>query len=1217
MKLNFTTLICVALLSTLSLLGQTSHLSNLSVLNQSGTGSNALTAGFTIGAGAAKQVLIRAVGPTLSTYGVGNIMSDPTLTVYDSKGNVVASNDNWDSSLTNIFNQVGAFALPSGSKDAAVVVTLTQGNYTAKVTGLGDNQSGNVIIEMYEVASNSTQLVNLSALTQLGGNGSSTVSAGFTVSQGTGSRILLIRAVGPTLSNYGVPGPIADPQLKVYSGSTVIAENDNWQTPVGQSAAIAQTLNSAFSQSGAFNLSDGSKDAAVLVSLSSGNYTIQATGVNNSSGQVLIEVYDLTNSTQLKIYPNASLYFTQLRPPSSASSSTASGYASISFDSNGNAIINVNISNLSSAQTNAYLRLSSTNDYITALPLGQVGQKSWVITSVGNLSVNDIITALNSGQIYVSIGTANFPNGELSGTLIQTQGTQNFSAPTNSPKLASTILTNPSAVDASRLLAQATFGATDSSIAEVQNLGVNGWIDKQMSLTPTLMWPIMLQESIQFPTPEYNYDGFPIAIFDQTSTNVVWWKLAVTAQDQLRQRVAFALSELFVIYGSTFDCPVPNAKYYDILINNAFGNFRTLLDQITYNGEMAQYLTYLKNQKANPITGTSPDENYARELQQLFTIGLVQLNPDGTLLLDPQGLPVPTYNNTTITETAKILTGLSWKSNSNNFLDATQLSISYLDTDPRVQPLVMYDFYHDQTQKKIISVQQLNPLIATPTVVPAGLTGNADIKILLDTLFNHPNTGPFICKQLIQKLVTSNPSPGYIYRVSQVFANNGNNVRGDLGAVIKAILTDYEARSTEVINNSGYGKIKEPLIRFVSVMRALKTAAPNGRFMNSYWGNPQTQGAAASPSGTFVWGSTDLGEIPLKAPSVFNFFSPTYSPAGDVAKAGLLAPEMQITDSHLAVTEPNIITEMIYISPPTDPLAPTPSPYLVNDFSSYIPLAQNSESLISELDLLFCGGNMSSATKAIINQSIAQIKTPDLLNNYTNSKQNYFVTSTSLQAPSPKLFDTNTFTIETWYYPTSIGNFNYIAGKVGHFNGPPYLCYQLTIDSSGRPGIQSSNSVTNNLIGINSNTPLTPGKWVHLCGTYDGTTLKFYVNGILQGQLTSTAPPVADPTSNFMINTSPAYMSQLRFWNTARTPQQILQSMNEGVPTDKQGLVGCWLLDEGTGTTAKDSSGNILDLSLTWTGSNVYWMSPNLADLNRVQLAMHMTVASPDSALQK
>ena len=261
---------------------------------------------------------------------------------------------------------------------------------------------------------------------------------------------------------------------------------------------------------------------------------------------------------------------------------------------------------------------------------------------------------------------------------------------------------------------------------------------------------------------------------------------------------------------------------------------------------------------------------------------------------------------------------------------------------------------------------------------------------------------------------------------------------------------------------------------------------------------------------------------------------------------------------------------------------------------------------------------MSSGTKNIIKSYLSQITVPDSVANYPGVKQTYLSADTSLQAPQVAAFDPNSnFTIELWYYPTNIGNFSWIAGKGGHFNGPPYVCYELIIDSSGKPGIQMSNSLTNNFYGLSANSPLTIGKWAHLAGTYDGSTLKFYVNGVLQSSIASSAGPIADITSNFMTNFSPAYMSQLRFWNVARTQSQIQQSMAEGVPSNKQGLVGCWLLNDGVGTTAKDSSGNNYDLTPTWNGSTVTWESPDLVNLYRTQLALHMIVASPDSAIQK
>ena len=1230
MKLNFSKLICVALLSTLSLLGQTSHLSNLSVLNQSGTGSNALTAGFTIGSGPAKQVLIRAIGPSLSTYGVNGVMADPSITIFDSAGNAIATNDNWDPSLANTFNQVGAFPLPNGSKDAAVIATLTQGNYTARVTGMGSSPTGNVIIELYEVTANGTQLVNLSALTQVGGTGSSTVTAGLSVAQGIGSRLLLIRAVGPTLTTYGVPNVISNPQLQLYSGSNVIAQNDDWGTPVGLFAASSANLASAFTQSGAFALPTGSKDAAILVNLPSGNYTIQVTGVNSATGTALIEAYDLTNNSQQTLAsPNSPLYYTQLRPTTTAISSTGSGYASITFDSNGNAIINVNLSNLSSGQTNAYLRLVGTNDYLLALPTGQISQQTWKISPIGIYSANDIINALNNGQIYISISTANYPNGELSGIISPTKGSQIFSAPTPPPNLPSNTLINPTDIDSVRLLTQATFGPTDESIIDVKKLGVTGWIQAQIALPPTLLYQSMRDDVAIFPSPRYTPQGGEINNLNPTNRNILWWKNVCTAPDQLRQRVAFALSEIFVTNDPNSNSSEFAANYYDILVKGAFGNFRDLIENITLNPWMGNYLTYLRNQKADPVKGTSPDENYAREIQQLFTVGLVQLQPDGSLLLDTQGLPIPTYDNITITETAKVFTGWSYNNDSKNFF-----SDPYRETYPvlasnsyYLEPMISYPAYHDTTSKAIISTQQVAPRIAKAPIIPANQTPENDLKIVLDTLFNHPNTGPFICKQLIQKLVTSNPSPGYVYRVSQIFANNGKGVRGDLGSVIQAILTDYEARSTDVINNVGYGKIKEPLVRMTSIWRVMKTSAPNGRFLDSYYYDPRGNGW--NPVCQWQFGFADtLSECALEAPSVFNFYSPFYTTPGTLSNAGLLAPEMQITDASFSVKVPNFISSLVTKVPPYIPTAPTPSPFLENNFSSLLPYSSNSSDLIDRVNLLLCEGQMSASTKALLSQYISAIPTISTLTNYSPTPTSAIATGlVGLSAPTTSNFTfTGPFTLEAWIFPYLTKQYGVVAGKCGTGWSDQTSLFSLYVSNTVTFNV--SNAVTSKNTSVYSLQPASIGKWTHIAGTYDGTTLKLYINGVLNSQASMTSGPLQLTSAPFCIgqgifsNGQTQYnsnfdgaISQVRFWSIARTADQIKQGMNEGIPSDKTGLIGGWLLNEGTGAIANDYSGN--SNSLHANSTQIEWAKMDGTSAERVRTALYITTTLTDSAFQK
>jgi len=277
-----------------------------------------------------------------------------------------------------------------------------------------------------------------------------------------------------------------------------------------------------------------------------------------------------------------------------------------------------------------------------------------------------------------------------------------------------------------------------------------------------------------------------------------------------------------------------------------------------------------------------------------------------------------------------------------------------------------FDAFHDKTAKSLVSLQQAAPADAPPTVLPANRSGPQDLADALDTFFNHPNTGPFICRQLIQRLVTSNPSPGYVYRVAQVFAHDSTGTRGNLGAVVRAILTDYEARSPDLLVNIGYGKIKEPLIRLAGFFRALNATAPNGRYLDSWFGDPRN-GGNYSPQSVIGVPIAQFGEEATQAATVFNFFSPNYSPPGPMAAAGLVAPELEITDSTFAITVPNVMTQFLYRDPSTLPPPPAgPSPFIVPDYSAFLPNAGNPAALVDQVNLLFCAGQMSAATRAQI-----------------------------------------------------------------------------------------------------------------------------------------------------------------------------------------------------------------------------------------------------------
>lgn len=674
-------------------------------------------------------------------------------------------------------------------------------------------------------------------------------------------------------------------------------------------------------------------------------------------------------TAQLAPRPSAALYLAQLRPSSGATSSTASGYATILINADGSATVNATFSNLSSAQTAAHLALGNSSTYVLTLPFGQVSNRVWNFAPSATYTTNDLINALNQGNIFVALDTANFPSGELVGNFVLATGSKSFTPPAAPPALSPGALSSPTQTDAARLLTQATYGPTTATIAAVQARGINGWIDDQMALPATGALAALRADLAAFPNPFR--EGEPFAIGH--NRNPVWFKMSVTGPDQLRQRVAFALSEIFVVSQNDEVGSEARMRYYDILLGNAFGNFRQLLDDVTLSPMMGSALSYAANAKADPTRGTAPDENFAREVMQLFTIGLVQLQPDGTLLLDSIGQPIPTYNQEMVSEMAKVFTGWAWATGAATTTDVT----TYIKTRPSgsspgvglkddsgwLAPMRYFDAFHDKTVKRIVGVQQVAPAAAVATVLPANQLGPQDLKAALDTLFAHPNTGPFFCRQLIQRLVTSNPSPAYVYRVAQVFTDDGTGTRGNLGAVVRAILTDYEARSPGVLGNAGYGKIKEPLIRLTSLLRALNAAAPNGRFMDSWFGDPKgSQGYW--PTGPLAVTVGYYGQAALEAPTVFNFFSPTYSPPGPMAAAGLVAPELEIMPAFFAIKIPNNLTKFLYRDTSTFAQPPTGlSPYLEMDYSAYLPNAKNPTALSDQLNLIFCAGQMSPATR--------------------------------------------------------------------------------------------------------------------------------------------------------------------------------------------------------------------------------------------------------------
>lgn len=964
LRLAAITCLCMA-----SLLAQPARLSNISTRGPVGTDASNMFGGFVI-RGGPKTVLVRAIGPTLESFGVPGPLANPTVTIFNDQNVAVATNDDWKAADAATFGVVGAFPLPASSKDAVIVTTLQPGSYTAQISGLGTANTGVGLLEVYDV-SGGGQLVNIATRLPVG-TGANAAFAGFVVAPGSGTRKLLVRGIGPALGTYGLSGLLPDPKL-------TILDANNGEVAVATANGTASALTTAANQAGAFAIT--AADTAVIITVAPGTYTAQLSGNSGTtSGIGIVEVYDVTNASGLPpaFGQSPRLFFTNLR--GGATGSTASGYGTVLFDPNTNtATVSVSFSNLSSAQSGAHLVLgaaSGNGTFIYNLPRGQVSGAYWAITPQGQYSVNDIVSALLTGNISQQIDTASFPAGELRSNLISTAGSTSFTAPVAPPALAAGALTSPTQTDTARFLTQATFGPTPAAIAALQARGINGWIDDQFALPATSAVASLNYDATTYPNPRRADLGY--FYFTHWNWHPAWWKMALTTSDQLRQRVAFALSELLVV-GQLSTIPVKaKVRYYDLLVSGAFGNFRQLLDDISQNPAMGRWLSFESNQKANPVTGTSPDENYAREVMQLFTIGLVQLQPDGTLMLDATGQPIPTYNQSMVSEMAKVFTGWTFAT-----LPATTSQVSQFtnvfapDPDTEVlpedtawlTPFRYYDAFHDKTAKSILSLQQVLPTSAQPTVIPANQAGPQDMKAALDVLFNHPNCGPFVSRHLIKFLVTSNPSPGYVYRVAQKFADDGTGTRGNLGAVVRAILTDYEARSPAVLNNIGYGKIKEPLLRFSAFFRALNARAANGRFLDSFFGDPRNPNPTFSdaPTGFLSFPLNQTSQMPLYARSVFNFFSPTYSPPGPMAAAGLVAPELEITDGTFGLFLPNTFVDFIYRDTATLPTPPSgPSPYIELDYSPFLPNAKNSTALVDQLNLIFCGGQMTTATRTQI-----------------------------------------------------------------------------------------------------------------------------------------------------------------------------------------------------------------------------------------------------------
>jgi uncharacterized protein (DUF1800 family) len=546
--------------------------------------------------------------------------------------------------------------------------------------------------------------------------------------------------------------------------------------------------------------------------------------------------------------------------------------------------------------------------------------------------------ALNGTQTFTASGQTNVTWSASAGTITSSgvftapsattpTGTVTITASgtNNQAGIATVTLTGGttlvSAAAAQRFLQQAAFGPTSADVANVQTLGFQGWLNQQFAMGRVS-----------------NYDTLTTSLPARFLTN------SVMNADQLRQRVAFALSQIAVVSLNSLIFPNNVSPYEDMLLSDAFTNYRQILGDVTLSPSMGEYLTMVNNAAANPTLGTVANENYAREIMQLFSIGVNVLNQDGSVQTDSSGIPLPTYNQKNVTELARVFTGWTYAQTAPN-PPVWGAGINDGNTDV-TSPMVAVPQYHD-TGSKTLLPDYVNGNGTPPYVAPAGLAQAADLSAALDNLFYQPNVAPFIGKQLIQHLVKSNPSPAYISRVAAAFANNGQGVRGDMRAVITAVLLDPEARANDAGGNdqSTDGHMQEPGLFLAGIIRAFNGTANDQNYFSQDLAN--------------------MGQDIFNAGSVFNYYAPNYV----VPQTTLTGGEFQIFNTYTSIYRGNLVSNLFFSSF-SNPVM-TYGPGTSIDLTSYVALSKTPAALVNALDLVLTRGQLPAAVKTVIATAVA------------------------------------------------------------------------------------------------------------------------------------------------------------------------------------------------------------------------------------------------------
>lgn len=505
---------------------------------------------------------------------------------------------------------------------------------------------------------------------------------------------------------------------------------------------------------------------------------------------------------------------------------------------------------------------------------------------------------------------------------------------------------NAADASAARFLQQAQFSSSVSEIADARQAGFAGWLARQFEAAPgPTGWDWLEARGYgQMDANRYFANIYP--------AEFMLWSQLMSSPDAMRKRMALALSELFVV---SLDAAEFNWRshafthYWDTLVKNAFGNFRQLLEDVTLHPAMGYYLNTKGNLKENTSTGSTPDENYAREVMQLFTIGLYQLNTDGSEKRDASGNPVETYTASDVVNLARVLTGYDFDRSDGARITVTGQSATIESRDFARKPMAFDASKHSSLEAAFLGV-----------TIPANTPGPAALKTALDTLFNHANAGPFFARQMIQRLVTSNPSAAYVGRVAEKFNNNGAGVRGDLRAVWSAILLDSEARGDQGLTDPRFGKLREPMLRLIQWARSFGVTSAAGSWKVFNTSNPASQ----------------LGQSPLHAPSVFNFFRPGFVPPSTaMARTHAPAPEFQLVNEitvggYLNYMQ-SVIRNGISCPKPDAPEAANGSGIFLPDVKAgyaqeLVLLTSSTAALVSHLGLVLCAGALSAATQTLI-----------------------------------------------------------------------------------------------------------------------------------------------------------------------------------------------------------------------------------------------------------